>query len=101
MDEELAEITADMKASGPPVMPVSEMTFDVQLLTQVVGLLRGILQQREKKKIPFPPLPAPKTARQIVAERRRDARRTRLLVTVAEAQARWAEIHAEDEPATD
>lgn len=101
MDEELAELTADVQPSGRPVLPVSEMTYEVQLLVQTVNLLRGILQQRASKPIKFPPLPAPKTARQIVAERRRDENRARLLVRVAEAQARWAELHAEDQPGAD
>lgn len=89
MDEELAELTIDLKPDGPPTRPVSEMTAEVQLLTEAVGLLRGILQQRERKKIQFPPLAVPKTARQLVEQRRREHHRGRLLLRVAEAQARW------------
>lgn len=96
MDEELAELTADLKPSGTPTLPVSEATQDVLLLTQAVALLRGILQQREKKRIQFPPLASPKTARQIVAERRREANRGRLLLRVAEAQERWEQLQPEE-----
>lgn len=96
MDEELAEMTADLQPSGTPTLPVSEATQEVQLLTQTVALLRGILQQREKKRIPFPPLATPKTARQIVAERRRDANRGRLLLRVAEAQERWEQLQQDE-----
>lgn len=97
MDEELAELTADLEPSGRPVLPVTEMTYTVQLLQQVVQLLRSQIQQQSPKPIQFPPLPAPKTARQIVAARRRDERRARLLDLVADAQERWAAEHPEEQ----
>lgn len=105
MDEELAELTADMPApAGPPVLPVSEMTVTVQLLTRLVALNQNLVQQQSKKRINFPPLAAPKTARQLVAERRRAVYRSSLLLRVAEAQALWDELYGDtdgppDDPA--
>ncbi|NUO57309.1 MAG: hypothetical protein HOV78_11635 [Hamadaea sp.] len=102
MDEDLAEALADedLSTRGDPELPISEATHDVLLLTQIVSLLRTMVQQREKKRIPFPPLAFPKTARHKIAERRRNARRARLLATVAEAQARYAALHPEETPPT-
>lgn len=90
MDEELAELTAELPTpTGPPVLPVSEMTPEVQLLTTLVQLTQNMLQQRSRKRINFPPLPMPRTARQLVRDRRRAERRDRTMRLVAEAQARW------------
>jgi hypothetical protein len=101
MDEELAELTEGIAAasSGRPVLPVSEMTPEVQLLTTLVQLTQNMLQQRSPKKINFPPVPLPKTARQILADRRRSESRERTSRRFAEAQALWTRLH-ENDPAT-
>ena len=93
MDEELAELTADVEASTEdPELPISEMTADLQSSLRIEMLLRSLLQQKSKKKMQFPRLPTPKTARQKVLARRRDQNRGRLLARIAEAQARWQEL---------
>lgn len=95
MDLELAEAadredTPSDGSAGPPQLPVSQNTIEVQLLLRLVSLLQAQLQQRSKKRIPFPPLPRVRTAREVIRERRRDRNRGRLSTLVQQAQARWA-----------
>lgn len=98
MDEELAELAADMDidASEAPALRVSEFTPEVQLLMKQVQLLQSLLQQRSRKRINFPPLPKVRTAMQAVRERRRRDRRARTESLVAAAQRRWIEEHPDE-----
>lgn len=94
MDEELAEHlealddgSSDKRA---PELRVLEATPEVMLLMRIVALTQAQLQSKQAKRIPFPPLPKVKTARDALKQRLRGKHRQRLQDLVSRAQARFA-----------
>lgn len=110
MDPDLARLAEDHHethgsddSNRAPELAVSESTPEVQLLLRLIRLTELLLQQRSRKRIPFPPLPTMRTARAAEKRRRRVAHRERLHTRIAEAQALWTRLQDSDQeppPAT-